>query len=152
MPATASATASAESADVRAIRDVLATYTRSVSQADRPAFDALLLAPDIPFHGLSDGRFAPADQAGLAAVQQYAGFRKSVFESGRQLVQRFYDVKIEQEGDLAQVSLRFETLAVGTASGGQGWKTLILLRVAGRWKIASEFYTVSAIDPGATKR
>lgn len=136
---------SADTADVNAIHALLATYTRSVSQSDRPAFEALLLDPSIPFHGLSDGRFTPRAGAGLGAVQNYAGFRKSVFDSGRQLRQRFYDVTIAHEGDLAQVSLRFETLVVD-GGGGRGWKTLDLLRVGGQWKIASEFYTVYPID------
>lgn len=139
----------AAASDLHAIEQVLATYTRSVSEADLATFESPLLDESIPFHGLADGRFAATDGAGLASVQNYAGFRKSVFESGRQLRQRFYDVRIAHEGDLAQVSLRFETRVAGTDSGGEGWKTLALLRVGTRWKIASEFYTVGPIKAAA---
>lgn len=128
--------------DSAAIRAVLDAYTGSVSSGDRAAFEALLLDPAIPFLGLSDGKLAAKHGASAGAIAQYAGFKKSVFDSGRQLTQRFFDVKIAHEGDLAQVSLQFETRVVGQAGGSRGWKTLELLRVAGQWKIASEFYTV----------
>jgi hypothetical protein len=48
-------------------------------------------------------------------------------------------VHIQQDGLLAQVSLVFVN---STAQGDTwGWKTMQLLKVAGQWKIASEFYT-----------
>ena len=71
---------------------------------------------------------------------------------GRDLDQTFEDIRIEREGDLAQVSLRFVTRVVGSDQGGEGWKTLILLRTAGGWKIASEFYTVRALAAPAGGR
>ena len=133
-------------ADAAGIQAVLDAYTRSVSGGDQRTFESLLLDQDIPFHGLGDGKFSTKGAAGLASVQNYAGFRQSVFGSGRKLAQRFFDVAIAQEGDLAQVSLRFETVVAATGAGAQGWKTLALLRVDGRWKIASEFYTARALD------
>ncbi len=33
------------------------------------------------------------------------------------------------------------SVAAGTDKGGYGWKTLELLKVAGGWRIASEFHT-----------
>jgi hypothetical protein len=42
---------------------------------------------------------------------------------------------------MAQVWLHFITRVQGSHSGGEGWKTLTLLKVGGNWKIASEFYT-----------
>jgi hypothetical protein len=61
-----------------------------------------------------------------------------VFE-GRPFTQRFQQVRIEQDGALANVRLVF----VNSAADGQswGWKTLQLVKAGGRWKIASEFYT-----------
>ena len=50
-------------------------------------------------------------------------------------------MRILQDGALAQVSLDFVTVAAGTDQGGYGWKTLELLKVAGTWRIASEFFT-----------
>ncbi len=126
------------------INAVLQAYTRCVSQGDRAGFERLLLDTSIPFMGLRGS--LPADFGqGLPAVQAYAGFRQSVFESGRKYAQRFYDIHIERDGDLAQASLRFETRLVEQGGGGQGWKILHLLKVRGDWKIASEFYTVDSL-------
>ena len=78
-----------------------------------------------------------ADKAGLASR-----FRQAVFERGVRYTQHFYNVHIQQDGDLAQVSLDFVTKAMKSGDGGFGWKTLQLLKVRGQWKIASEIYTV----------
>lgn len=129
------------------IHEVLQAYTRCVSQGDRAGFERLLLDTAIPFLGVRGA--LPADFApGLPAVQGYAGFRQSVFESGRKYAQRFHDIRIERDGDLAQASLKFETRLVELGGGGQGWKILQLLKVRGEWKIASEFYTVDSLPAG----
>jgi hypothetical protein len=72
------------------------------------------------------------------ATDQYQAFRDGVF-GGAPFTQRFQDIHIEQDGPLASVSLVF----VNTSPKGSswGWKTIQLLKVARRWKIASEFYT-----------
>lgn len=140
-PAAMTATPDPETAR---IHDLLNAYTRCVSTGDRDGFERLLLDTQIPFYGVRDGA-VPADLGGLAAVQRYAGFRASVFESGRQYAQTFHDIHIQRDRDLAQVSLRFETRLVGQAGGAQGWKVLQLLKVRGDWKIASEFYTADSL-------
>ena len=131
-------------AENQRINDLLQAYTRCVSQGDRAGFERLLLDTSIPFLGVRGSLPANFGQ-GLAAVQGYAGFRQSVFESGRKYAQRFYDIHIERDGDLAQASLKFETRLVEQGGGGQGWKILHLLKVGGDWRIASEFYTVDSL-------
>ena len=74
-------------------------------------------------------------------MQDYAGFRKAIFDSGRKYQQRFSNIRIEQLGNLAQVSLDYQTALQGEAYEGRGWKVLHLLKLDGQWKIASEFYT-----------
>jgi hypothetical protein len=120
------------------IHAVLETYTRSVSDGDAQRFESQLLDLKIPFAGV---RGELASSADLGTVQDYAGFRKAIFESGKQFKQRFSNIKIEQVGDLAQVSLDYETALKEADYDGKGWKVIHLLKVAGRWKIASEFYT-----------
>jgi ketosteroid isomerase-like protein len=121
--------------DRREIEALLSTYTTAVSTKDQALFEGLLLDKDIPFSGVgasdrSDGR--------RVVTTNYDDFRKGVFQ-GPPFTQRFQDVHIDQDGRLAAVSLVF----VNTAADGTswGWKTLQLLKVGGRWKIASEFYT-----------
>ncbi len=121
--------------DRRAIEALLATYATAVSSKNQPLFESLLLDKDIPFSGVG-----ATDRSGGAKVvtANYDSFRKGVFQ-GPPFTQRFQDVHIDQDGRLASVSLVFVNTAADGASWG--WKTLQLLKIAGRWKIASEFYT-----------
>ena len=128
------------SEDHKQISDVLENYTRSVSQGNRALFESQLLDLHIPFKGVGKSLDGAAG-LDLHGVQDYAGFRKSIFDSGKQFKQRFSNVKMEQVGNLAQVSLDYETALQGTDYDGKGWKVIQLLKVGGRWKIASEFYT-----------
>ena len=125
--------------DEAAIRTVLSNYTDSVSRGDRALFESQLLDLAIPFSGIG-GKNATG-QAGLAAVQNYAGFRAAIFDGGVQYTQRFSNIKIEQLGKLAQVSLDYETTVRGQPYQGKGWKVLQLVNIDHQWKIASELWT-----------
>lgn len=124
--------------DMRAIEHVLATYTQSVTNGDEKAFTALLLDEKIPFTYVDDHASAPAQ---APDTRRYEDFRQAIFASGKKYEQQFYNVHIEQDGPLAQVSLDFVTRRAGTKNGSYGWKTLQLMKVGGQWKIASELYT-----------
>lgn len=126
------------------IEKLLHNYTHSVSTGNRTLFESQLLDKNIPFFGVRgqlDETFDP-DSKG---VQNYAAFKASVFDSGVEFAQKFSNVKIESSGDLAQVSLNFETVRVASGEGGRGWKVLQLLRFRGRWKIVSELFTVNPL-------
>lgn len=119
--------------DRAAIEAQLATYTRAVSTRNQALFETLLLDTSIPFSSVPATGWASG-----AGTSNYEAFRKAVFE-GAPFTQRFKDVRIEQDGNLATVTLVF----INTRPQGEswGWKTLQLLKVDGTWKIASEFYT-----------
>ena len=121
--------------DRKAIKALLETYTKAVSTKDQASFETLLLNKDIPF---SDVPSAVRSEGAAKGTEHYEDFRKGVFE-GPAFTQRFQNVHIQQDGPLADVSLVF----VNKDSQGTswGWKTLQLLKVGGRWKIASEFFT-----------
>jgi hypothetical protein len=124
--------------DHDAIRALLDRYTRCVTSGDETGFRALLLDDDIPFSAVS---LARADKPmSTATFRHYADFRDAVFRSGRHFEQTFTNVRIEQDGPLAQASLDFVTRQA--ADGSAGWKVLQLVKTAGGWKIASEFFTV----------
>ena len=129
-----------------AIERLLDAYRAAVKQGDEAGFAALLLNDRVPFLTVEA---AGLDKATAKDVdtRRYADFRHAVFGSGRHYEQRFDNVRILQDGALAQVSLDFVTVAAGTDSGGYGWKTLELLKVAGGWRIASEFYTAYGLPP-----
>jgi hypothetical protein len=127
--------------DIRAIEKLLETYTTSVTNADQAAFEALLLNEEVPFSS-TDELVTPRAGDQSIDTRRYQRFRKAVFDSGVRYTQRFYNVRIQQDGDLAQVSLDFITKETQSGRGGFGWKSLQLLKSQGHWKIASEIYTV----------
>jgi hypothetical protein len=121
--------------DRKAIEKLLDSYTRAVSFKDQALFESLLLNKEIPFSDASSAIKAGGADHG---TQHYDSFKKAVF-GGPAFTQRFQDVHLAQDGPLAEVSVVF----VNTSAQGSswGWKTLLLLKVNGQWKIASEFYT-----------
>ena len=122
-------------ADRKAIEALLTNYTKAVSSKDQALFESLLLNKAIPFYAAT----AAVKSAGAeGGTQNYPDFRTGVFD-GPPFKQRFRDIHIRQDGPLADVSLVF----INTSASGTdwGWKTLQLLKVDGRWKIASEFFT-----------
>ena len=125
--------------DEKSIRMVLTNYTTSVSEGDRQLFESQLLDLKIPFAAISAKQ--EAGKADLAAFQDYKGFRAAIFDGGVKYRQRFSNIKIEQLGSLAQVSLDYETTVQREDYKGKGWKVLQLVKVGTQWKIASEFWT-----------
>lgn len=122
------------------IRALLENYTQSVTQGDRARFESQLLDTDIPFSGVSSGE-GGLNGASLKTIQDYRGFRRAIFDGGEKFRQRFSNIHIEQLGNMAQVSLDYETARQDAAYEGKGWKVLQLIKVDGQWKIASEFFT-----------
>lgn len=123
--------------DRQAIEALLASYTRCVTEHDEAGFRALLLDEKIPFASVQESAASdnPPD------LRQYEGFRQAVFASGQRYREKFYNVRIEQHGPLAQASLDFVTEQVsGKRRSSTGWKVLQLVKVGDRWKIASELY------------
>lgn len=131
-------------AEQAAIAHVLSVYTKSLSDGNEAAFSSILLNNQVPFSSTEELKLAKADPAHVQ-TSRYAGFKRAVFESGRHLEQQFYNVHIEQDDALAQVSLDFVTKDVRTHDSTYGWKSLTLLKVNGQWKIASELYTAYSL-------
>ena len=130
----ASTTSPRANADRAAIRIVLATYTKAVSTKDQRLFETLLANKSIPFS------YIPKDSHPISdhGTENYEVFRKGVFE-GPPFNQRFEDVRIQQEGGVADVTLVFVNTTPKSVT--RGWKSMQLLRVDGVWKIASEYFT-----------
>ena len=108
-------------ADRQAILALLDSYTRAVSTKDQTLFETLLLNQAIPFSSVDAATASAGHEAG---AQNYPAFRKAVF-GGPAFTQRLKDVRISQDGALADVTLVF----VNTRTDGEswGWKTLQLL-------------------------
>lgn len=138
-PLSATSIPRVSTADRHAIEVLLASYTRCLSEDDEAGFRALLLDSRIPF---ADVQPSPAS-IDAPDLRRYDAFRHAVFAGGRRYRQRFYHVRIEQHGPLAQVSLVFVTEEISGKKKevATGWKILQLAKVGRRWKIASELYT-----------
>lgn len=121
--------------DRQAIEGLLENYTKAVSTKNHALFESLLLDKGIPFTGVP-----LLVKSGDLTVKtsNYEDFRKGVFE-GEPFTQKFEDVHIKQDGTLAQVSLVFVNTTSKDTSWG--WKTMELVKVGGKWKIAAEFFT-----------
>ena len=132
--------------DRRAIEKLLDTYTSSVTNDDQAAFEAQLLDDQVPFSGTYEFT-APGAEGKPVVTRHYENFRKPVFESGKRYTEHFYNVHIDQDGTLAQVSLDFITQETKSGRGVYGWKTLQLLKIQGQWKISSVLFTAKAL-PG----
>ncbi len=132
--------------DTAAIGRLLDAYRAALKSGDQPAFAALLLNEHVPFLAVQSDALAKAKPDGVDD-QRYADFRTAVFGTAQRYEQRFDNVRIQQDGALAQVSLDFVTVDAGTDRGGYGWKTLELLKVGGQWRIASEFFTAYPLPP-----
>ena len=132
--------------DRRAVEKLLDTYTTSVTNGDQAGFEAQLLDDQVPFSGTYE--FTGSSAEGKPVLtRHYENFRKPVFESGKRYTEHFYNVHIDQDDTLAQVSLDFITQETKTGRGVYGWKTLQLLKIQGHWKIASVLFTAKAL-PG----
>ncbi|MFZ6710872.1 hypothetical protein [Undibacterium sp. TC9W] len=125
--------------DDQQLRLILANYVQAFSNGDRVLFESQLLDLNIPFSYIPDN-INGNKKYDLQSVQKYADFRKSVFESGSKLKQRFSNIKIEQLGSLAQISLDYESAGRDQDYQGKGWKVIQLIKINQQWKIASEFY------------
>jgi hypothetical protein len=126
-------------ADRMAIEQLLATYTRSVTNRDEATFEKLLLNPDISF--AASGIVKSAGDTSQIDTRRYAGFKAGVFHGTGRFRQTFHNIRIEQDNELAQVSLDFMNVDATSHDVSYGWKVLQLLKVHGEWKIASEFFT-----------
>ena len=126
--------------DRAAIERLLDAYRAAVKDGDPDRFAALLLDEHVPFMIVRSAVLGKSP-AGAVDTRRYPDFRSAVFGSKQRYEQRFDNVRILQDGAMAQVSLDFVTVDAGTDDGGYGWKTLELLKVAGGWRIASEFFT-----------
>ncbi len=125
-------------ADRDAIETLLRTYQTAVSTRNEAAFIPLLLNDQVPFAGTFE--LVGPRAARPLDTRRFADFRKAVFGNGEPFTQTFSNIHILQDGILGQVSLDFVNTD-RTGHGGWGWKIIQLLKVDGRWKIASEFYT-----------
>jgi hypothetical protein len=128
----------ASAADRVAISQVVDNYAKYMTDGNEQGFESLFLDKDVAFSAVS----AHGTVTSSSALRNYEKFRKAVFASGYKYRQVVSNVKIDEMGPLAQVSLTFTATRMdGKGQSATGWKILQLVKSNGSWKIASELYT-----------
>ncbi len=130
-------------ADVEAIMQVTVDFRSALNRKDVPALSSLLLNENILFTSppppsfarkkreQGQPRFTGAEPGG------FAGFSSFVATSPVQLQEKFYNIKITQDGHLAWVNFDFEFL-VGEKVENYGVESWQLLKTPDdQWKIMS---------------
>jgi ketosteroid isomerase-like protein len=130
-------------ADVEAITQVTVDFRSALSRKDVPALSSLLLNENILFTSPPPPSFAKKKreqgQLGFTGAEPggFAGFSAFVASSTVQLQEKFYNIKITQDGHLAWVNFDFEFLA-GEKVENYGVESWQLLKTADeQWKIMS---------------
>ena len=131
------------SADVAAITQVTVDFRSALSRKDVPALSGLMLNPGILFASPPSPAFVKSrrergsPEFNGAEPGGFASFASFVAGSPVALEEKFYNIKITQDGHLAWVIFDFEFLAEGKVEnyGVESWQ---LLKTADeQWKIMS---------------
>jgi ketosteroid isomerase-like protein len=136
-------------ADDAAIRQVAAQFQAAIRSKDVKLLSTLVLNSNIPFD-------APGSPEMVARVRDtfdvsydgvrsggFLSFSRFVGESKAPLEEKFYNLKITQDGHVAWLLFDYEFLQGGKTSnhGIEAWQ--MIKHVDGKWKIASVMWTAN---------
>lgn len=135
--------------DTRAINKVIEDFQTAIKTKDRKLLSTLVLNSNILF----DSPMSPEDITyvrdnhdttfdGLRAGG-YGEFARVIGMSKESIEEKFYDVKITQDGNVAWVMFDYEFVRDGKTQN-YGIETWQMMKVAGdNWKIASVMWTMN---------
>jgi hypothetical protein len=128
--------------DIAAITQVTADFQQALIKKDSKGLSALMFNSNILFA-------TPAGETNLkriraekdinfdgVAVGGFTGFAKSLEQSTEPIEEKFYNIKITQDGHVAWVMFDFEFLKDGKV-GNYGVESWQMYKVDGKWKILS---------------
>jgi ketosteroid isomerase-like protein len=128
-----------------AIEAVIERFRLAIIAKDGPALSDLLINSRIVFNQL-------ANQAGIDETRKtdrhydglgnsgFSGFARAVTGAKVPIEERFYNVRIEQDGPLALVTFDFDYLEDGKVEN-RGLEHWMLRKIDGTWKIFSVVWT-----------
>lgn len=137
--------------DVAAIRAVTEQFQAALKSRDVKLLSSLMLHSNILWTApMSDQR---VQQVRAEVDPNFDGVRAGGFNDFAQFVknakvpieERFYDVKVTQDGDLAWVMFDYEFLGDGKVEN-YGVETWQMVKRGGRWKIFSVVWSVHMVD------
>ncbi|WP_426197480.1 YybH family protein [Massilia sp. DWR3-1-1] len=136
-------------ADEAAIRQVAAQFQAAIRSKDVKLLSTLVLNSNIPFD-------APGSPEMIARVRDkfdvsydgvrsggFGSFARFIGESKEPLEEKFYNLKITQDGHVAWLLFDYEFLQGGKTSnhGIEAWQ--MMKHLDGKWKIASVIWTAN---------
>lgn len=149
---------SGASGEVAAIEQVVESFRLSIIEKDKARFTSLFFSGDpalVTWQSVLDDpslrwikKTRPQSlKARYRPDNNYIAFIDSIVESKNAEEERFTDVEIDTDGEIASVSFSYVYLSAGrpTNNGREKW---LLVRTEDGWKITSVIYSVHLPEAG----
>jgi hypothetical protein len=126
------------------IRAVIDSFRTAIIQRDKPRFLNLFVSPDIPWQGvLTDDGLAQLKHLDPKAVKVAydsrstpTAFIESIIRSKKSSEEKFSNIKIDTDGDVATVAFDYSFLSGEKVVNG-GRECWLLVRTGAGWKITT---------------
>lgn len=137
--------------DTQEINKVIADFQTAIKTHDRKLLSTLVLNSNIPF----DSPMSPED---IAVVRDkidvtsdgtraggYVGFANFIGSEKEAIEEKFYNIKITQDGNVAWVMFDYEFIRAGKSQnyGAETWQ--MMKSVDNKWKIVSVMWTMNRL-------
>ena len=130
--------------DDKDVKAVIESFRTAIIQRDKPRFLNLFVSPDIPWQGvLTDDGLAQLHQLNpKAAKVAYdskstpTAFIESILRGTKSSEQKFTNIKVDTDGDVATASADYEFLS-GEKLVNSGRECWLLVRTGAGWKITT---------------
>lgn len=139
-----SASSFAETPDEKDVKAVIESFRTSIIQHDKPRFLNLFVSPDIPWQGvLTDDGLAQlrhlnpkAAKVAYDSKSTATAFIESIQRSPKSSEQKFSNIKVDTDGDVATATADYEFLS-GEKLVNSGKECWLLVRTGAGWKITT---------------
>jgi hypothetical protein len=126
------------------IRAVIESFRTAIIQRDKPRFLNLFVSPDLPWQGvLTDEALVELKKRDPKALKvaydsksNAAAFIDSIVRSKKTSEEKFSDIKIDGNGDVATVTAAYTFLS-GDKPVNSGKECWLLVRTGSGWKITT---------------
>jgi len=126
------------------IRSVIDSFRTAIIQRDKPRFLSLFVSPDVPWQGvLTDDGLAQLKHLNPKAVKVAydsrstpTAFIESIIRNKKSSEEKFSNIKIDTDGDVATVGFDYTFLSGEHVVNG-GRNCWLLVRTGGGWKITT---------------
>jgi len=149
---TANANTDFNQSEIKEIEAVVETFRMSLINKNKPAFINLFYNKAVPWLGVTSDQtlaFAPpppvkkdARQRSKVRGSNYLSFIDWIVSTPKAIEEKFWDVKILQDGDIASVHFKYSFHQDNNKTnwGDEAWH---LVRTEEGWKIASVIYSIN---------